>query len=186
MAGLLPSFASGATLAIRIGNTNVAYATNLSFVDDVTQAPVGGIGSYSFDALEPTQYIARGNFSLMRYSALAHKANTGLGASVPSRATSETFDEVDGNSMLHPSQFNPVRLLVSRTFDIKIYERVATPETLELVLSEKPVFHLHNCRFTNYAIAFTPGSLVGENIGFMCILAEDRVARDSTVNQEGQ
>ena len=117
----------------------------------------------------------------MRYSGLAYAANQGA---VPSRAQRANFEGTDGNSQLHPSQFNPAQLIVSRTFHIKIYEREAT-NICEGELARPGadlgdvIFTLKNCRMSNYAIAFTPGSLVGENLGFMCIVAKDRVAESN-------
>ena len=182
MAGLLPSFNSGSNLALYIGNVQVAYGSNISFVDDVSHASVGGIGSYSYDALEPTQYIARGSFSLVRYStpaAAAIQAKTVAPAGkMPTKAhqsPNTSNDATDGNSMLHPSQFNPVNLLLSKTFDIKIFERTGTGSSSEL--SPKPAFILQDCRMTGYSIGFTPGSVVSENISFMCILIKDVVAQ---------
>jgi hypothetical protein len=181
MAGLIPSFASGSLLAIQIGKLNLAYGTNLSFTDDINTMAVGGIGSYSYDALEPTGYIARGNFSLMRYSALARTGIDAAGGLMPGRAGSDN-ELVDGNSMYHPSAFNPVKLLISKTFDIHIYERTADEVAGSTGKYQAGglgglIFTLKNCRLTNYSIGFTPGSLVAENIGFMCILVQDEVAK---------
>ena len=171
MAGIIPSFASGSNLSIRLGGIVVAYATNLNFTDDVNHAPVGGIGSYSYDALEPTQYVARGSISINRYSTLAANAVTASlseankAGLLPSRAVAGPTDigssESDGNTLLYPSQFNPTSLLFGRTFDIVVMESVPT--------SPRIIFTLRECRMTGYSMSFTPGSLVGENVNFMCI-----------------
>jgi hypothetical protein len=154
----------------------MAYGSNLSFSDDVTTAPIGGIGGYSFDALEPMQYIARGNFSLMRYGKDAHGRITSLDNSlVPSRASGADSVPYEGNSMLLPSQFNPVQLLLSSTFDIDVFERQGTSAAAEL----KHAFKIQNCRMTTYALAFNPGSLVAENIGFMCIRVRDKIVDEA-------
>lgn len=169
MAGRLPSFASGSNLAIYIGESLVAYGSNLSFVDDVAHAAIGGIGSFSYDALEPTQYTARGNFSLSRYSDVSHSALTGQAdpkAAMPGRSAAGNADK-DGNSLLDPSQFNPSHLIASQTFDIKIFERLNNGTVGDLL------YTLENCRMTGYSIGFSPGSIVSENISFMCILVND-------------
>lgn len=177
MAGLIPSFASGASLVIRVGKTQVAHATSLSFVDDVTHAPIGGIGSYSYDTLEPTQYIARGSFVIQRYSGLAFTANTNNGAALASPnlapntpRTATAAGAPDGNSMLWGSQFNPTSLLLSKTFDINVYEK-ATNGTF----FDDPLFSIKNCRMTGYSIGFTPGQTVSESINFTCILITDNI-----------
>ena len=182
MAGLIPSFASGATLVIRVGRVQLAYASSLTFVDDVTHAPIGGIGSYSYDALEPTQYVARGSFVLQRYSNVAHAANTAMGDLQSPKNTSPnparsllsasvgTESVPDGNSMLWGLQFNPSNLLVGKTFDIQMYEKKSRDE-----LGDIPVFTIKDCRMTGYSISFTPGQTVSENLNFSCILIEDNI-----------
>lgn len=179
MAGLLPSFASGSNLALYLGNLRVAYGSNLTFTDDVAHAAVGGIGSYSYDALEPTQYLARGSFSIVRYGSVAGEAivskTAGTSGKTPTKmgSTSVTTNpDTDGNSMLHPSQFNPTGLLLSKSFDIKVFERQVSDNS-----QMRQIFTLQDCRMTGYSIGFTPGSLVTENISFICILAKDHLAQ---------
>lgn len=182
MSGQILSFASGSNLAIKIGSSFVAYGTSLSFSDDVSTGSVGGIGSYSYDALEPLQYAARGSFSVMRYSTASMKeiAAAGSPAKVKAPARSAGVQgvegETDGNSMLQASQFNPVQLLLSRTFDIEVYERQNTSAESQ---TQKLVFTLKNCRMTGYSMSFSPGSLVGENISFMAIEIVDEVTKES-------
>lgn len=175
MAGLLPSFASGSNLALYIGNLRVAYGSNITFTDDVSHAAVGGIGSYSYDSLEPTQYLARGSFSIVRYSTEAVNAinakTAGTQGRTATRSNGFTNPNTDGNSMLHPSQFNPTALLLSKTFDIKIFERNNSDNS-----QMSRIFTLQDCRLTGYSIGFTPGSLVSENLSFICILAKDHLA----------
>jgi hypothetical protein len=173
MAGLLPSFQSGSNLYIYIGDILIAYGTNLNLSRDMTNVGVGGIGSYSYDAIEPTAYAARGSFSVTRYSSLAKDAITAKtvapAGTLPGRSAS--LPQTDGNSMLHPSQFNPINLIVSKTFDIKVFERNSqTGATGNLIYTAK------DCRMNGYSIGFTPGSLVTENISFRCLRIEDAQA----------
>jgi hypothetical protein len=181
MAGLIPSFASGSTLVIQVGKTRVAYATNLTFVDDVTHAPIGGIGSYSYDSLEPTQYLARGSFTMQRYSKPAYDANvstdTNKGNQNPARS-SVSAGVPDGNSMLWGSQFNPSGLLLGKTFDILVYEKSTNGTYMD-----DPLFTIKDCRLTGYSISFTPGQTVSENLNFMAILIQDNiVTRDTSTD----
>lgn len=170
MAGLLPSFQSGSNLYIYIGNVLVAYGTNLQISRDMTNVGVGGIGSYSYDAIEPTAYAARGSFSVTRFSKLALDAVNAKTASPAATAPgrSGAIAGADGNSMLHPAQFNPINLLISKTFDIKVFERNSvTGATGNLAYTAK------DCRMNGYSIGFTPGSLVAENISFRCLRIVD-------------
>lgn len=176
MAGQIASFASGSNLAIKIGDVNMAFATNLSWSDDVAHAAVGGIGAFDYQALEPLQYLARGSFTLTRYGSQAHNAITSNGKGTPARSVAGVPPTAagnggDGNSMLRGPHFNPSKLLLSRTFDIDVYERASDGSY------GTKIFTVHDCRMTNYSITFTPGQLVSENIAFMCIRVQDTLTQ---------
>jgi len=179
MAGKIASFASGSNLAIVIGDTVMAFATNLSWSDDVSHTAVGGIGAYDYQALEPLQYIARGSLTLTRYGSEAWNAIDSNGKTTPDRTVAGIFPTTkgnggDGNSMLRGPHFNPSKLLLSRTFNIDVYERQAGGSINAL---NTKIFTIHDCRMTNYSITFTPGQLVSENVSFMCIRVEDTQAQ---------
>ena len=195
--GFIPGFASGSSLVIAIDGVTQAYATNLSWSDDVAHAAVGGIGSFSYDALEPLQYLARGSFSLMRYSSEAKSRIED--ASLPARSKG-ALDANNGNSALAANSFNPSMLLLSKTFDIDIYERLTQATAIVFVSAQAAVvetkdtkakdavpasgdlvktFTIKDCRLTSYSITFTPGQLVSENIGFICLQAIDELVQNS-------
>jgi len=178
MTAMIPSFLSSAKLVIKMGTVQLAYGTNLSFNDRMATAPVGGIGSYNSDALEPLQYSAGGSFTITVYNSTALKA---LNKNVPSRALdgdtiekNATTDKYSrsGNSMLTATSFSPLKLITSQTFDIDIYERMTTANTT--VQDLYPLYILEGCRLNSYSMTFTPGSLVQENIGFLCMQVRDR------------
>lgn len=190
MANLAPSFASGSNLIIRIGTHVLAYASNLSFSDDVSMASVGGLGSTSYDALEPLQYSARGSLVITRYTSKAYDAITAKNA--PTRSSNATIStkgldngaeitKSDGNSLLLSGSFNPVAILTSVTFDIDVFNRKTENRTTTGIDDKSPIFVLKDCRFTNYSMDFVPGSLVTERLSFMCLRIEDRVAQKITI-----
>jgi len=187
MAGLLPSFLSSAQLEIRIGSTVLAYAQNIAWTDDMTNTAVGGIGSYSNHALEPVAYMGRGSMAITHYSSKIFKGVAAIpggagGAALPEnlRGTAVQADR-DGNSLLTKEFFNPIQMLLSRTFDINIYERllntaknaVASGDTSRLIWT------LKDCRMTNLSIQFTPGTLVTQNVSFLCMSTINHTVEDS-------
>jgi len=190
MANLIPSFANGSALKITVDDKIIAYATNLSFSDDVTHAGVGGVGSYSYDALEPVQYAARGGFSVTHYSKAAMTAIVGGNAlsadkasNAPTRSSgNNSVNGGDGNSFLVANSFNPINLLTSRTFDIQVYQGAADATTgVRSPAKDSLVFTCKDCRLTSYGLSFTPGTLVAEQIGFICIqVVDNQVLKDST------
>lgn len=183
MSGMLPSFLAGAALEIRMGSTVLAYAQNCAWTDDMTTAPVGGIGSYSQHALEPLAYIGRGSMTLTHYSTqvfnaiqagLSDKnwAPSNMDASAPLPATSQNnIAYRDGNSLLGDNFFNPVSMLVSRTFDINVYEKVPNGRDANGKLTyatSNQIYTLVDCRMTNLSMTFTPGTLVNQVVSFLC------------------
>jgi hypothetical protein len=165
-----------------MGGVTLGYGSNLSWSDDVSHAAVGGIGSYSYDALEPLQYLARGSFSLMRYSSKVRGKND----INPERAGPGPGDfSTDGNSMLRANSFNPSNLLISRAFDIEIYERrhkaderpSASKASAGSPTELFKIFTISNARLTSYSLTFTPGQLIAENIGFICIRVTDELTQ---------
>jgi len=181
MAGIISSFLSSAKLVIHIDGRAVAYATNLSISDRMSVAPVGGIGAYSADALEPLQYSVSGSFAITIYDEATLKAVTKLGK-LPERASAHVgTTNYQGNSHLSKNSFSPLHLLISRTIDIDVYEKIPTaaayapagsPADKDMTLTYK----IHDVRLTSYSLTFTPGSLLQEQIGFIAMKMEDMMA----------
>lgn len=202
MAGLLPSFLSSAQLEIHVGDDVLAYAQSLSFQDNMTNVPVGGIGAYSFHALEPVAYAGSGSLVITHYSKKVHDAIKSMPSdlgTMPSNvlangivSTPDTSPEQyrDGNSLLVSEFFNPVNLIMSRTFDVNIYERMVTRTANKLGLTVPvtsttsgntlpgPMYTLKNCRMTSFRLSFTPGSLVQQIVTFICMAVLDNQTDD--------
>lgn len=190
MAGFIPSFLNGSKVAIRIGTKVVAFAQNVSISDDMQVQPVGGIGSYSYQSLEPTGYMARGSLTLTHYSNLVLNAlKTLADTNVPSQlAGTQPANNLaaDGNSLLMAEFFSPATLLLSRSVDLDFYERQPTANGNEIDIQDfgssgapvTPIYRLENVRFTNYSIGFTPGSLVQESYQFLATGLLDSRAGD--------
>lgn len=179
MSGMIPSFLSSAKLVIKIGNQTMAYGTNLAFSDRMNTAPVAGIGSYNSDAIEPLQYSASGSFTITLYSQGAFDAlkdaalrpSRSVNHTVAQKGSGDTTALRNGNSFLNANSFSPANLMISRTFDIDVYERVGTgaATNADWLLTYK----VEDVRLTSYSMAFTPGSLVQETVGFMCLRIKD-------------
>ena len=175
MAGFIPSFLSAAKCSIMAGNKEIAYAQNVSMSDDMSVIPVGMIGAYGMQALEPSNYIARGSMTITHYSNVVLNAikaadESSLPPNLQKTNTSNSAPS-DGNSLLIREYFSPVNLLLSRTFDLDFYEKTASaidPLSGELKYTKGTIlYRLQNVRLTTYNIGFTPGSLVNETVGFI-------------------
>jgi len=184
MAGLLPSFLASAQLEIRIGNTVLAYCQNISWTDDMTTAPVGGVGAYSFHALEPVGYIGRGSMTITHFSSAIFNVLKNISNALPENLrNTEINPGRDGNSLLVSEYFNPVQLLISRTFDVNIYERSLTrnqsTQAIEGKATSRIIYTLKDCRMTNLSLTFTPGTLINQVVSFLCLSVIDHTAEDS-------
>lgn len=174
----VPSFLSGSRLTIRINQDVVAYAQNLTFSDDMRVMPVGGIGAYSFHTLEPTDYIGRGSMSITHYSdkvLKVLKSQNDLSTLPDNLKNTSTPADGDGNSFLRQNFFNPINLITSLSFTIDVHERDRTAgvTTGEFNNLSRVIYRLKNCRLSTYSIGFSPGSMVTENVSFLCTSVED-------------
>jgi hypothetical protein len=164
----------------------------MSFTDNMTVAPVGGIGSYQPDTLEPLQYSAGGTMTINRYSTEAWKAITSLAGGktdfVPDRAVNDpaAIATRDGNSLMDANFFSPFLLMISRTFDIQLWERAFggfDAAGNPILNDNKVLFHMVDCRMNSYSITFTPGALIQETVGFIARRIIDETAQPNATVQ---
>lgn len=165
MAGQLPSFVTGATVVIRIGDTRIAYCQNLRLSARMDTQSVFGIGSSSAHALEPIMHSANFSMQILRYTngmkklgdTVNRTANT-----LPENVKQGQNASQDGNSIINSTFMNPQLLLLSATFDIDVYER--NFEGSALGVEGQKIFTLKDCRIANYSFSFAPGELLIENV----------------------
>lgn len=177
MAGQISSFQNGSLLVVKINNVTLAYCQSLSFNQNVNHVPVGGIGAYSASALEPVQFSAGGSMRVVRWTKELYDAAqsgqtegfTATPANIPTNKISDDF--TSGNGVIDINHFNPVQLLLSATFDIDVYGRINT--TAGIGADLKPIYQLKDCRLTNYSFSFQPGSLLFEDMSFVCLQVAD-------------
>ena len=181
MAGQLPSFLSGSNVEIVIGGVTVAYAKNLNASRNMNLVAVNSIGSYSTQANEPTAFSAGGSMTIQRYSSKTLSGGAGgfnRTATANKRTLPEQLRKVavqdpsglrDGNSIIDAISFNPLKTLISSTFDIEVYERGVDPSTgAHSTIGQQLLFTLKDCRLTGFSMGFVVGTLLEENTNFIC------------------
>ena len=68
MAGIRPTFITGANAKVRVNDKTLAYCTDLSYsVQVITQTPKI-LGMYEGSSVEPLGYSVSGSFSIIRYA----------------------------------------------------------------------------------------------------------------------
>lgn len=191
MASLLPSFISSGVIKIKINGRTAMFVQNLNVNQNVQHIPVGGIGSYGYQANEPVRMNYSGSFSVVGYHKdIAKDLKT---VAPPSIAASSKEDPNNNYKLIRSGHFNPANMIVTSTFDIEVLMRekstIKTLETLEnpgeddididpttegvqvvkeSTQSPAPLYTLVDCRFTGYSFGYTPGSLLNEQYQFVC------------------
>lgn len=207
MSNVPSRFLNGAQLEIVIddpdfGVFTMAYTQALSFSHNMRNAPVGGIGSYSQHTLEPLQYSAQGSMVVTRYSSQARTYLTD--AHLPGNMQGKVNDKwAGGNGLLHRRHFNPVKLLISRTFDIIVKNRASdlpaaanngTVSTIALQASDidaldtRAVYVIYDCRMTNFSFNLTTAGLLNETVTYVARGVKDLslgINSENTKDQQG-
>lgn len=183
MANQLSSFLNGSMLVIKIGKVQFAYCQSLSFSERMNIQPVGGMGSYSYQNIEPLQYSAGGSMQILRYSKKMLDLVTGQTPAQSPANIGNMNAQNDGNSLLDSLHFNPASILVSSTFDIEVYDRRGVGA--DVTANTKKLMVIKDCRLTNYSISFTPGQLLNESVQYVCMGIED-YASDGTTKLQGR
>jgi len=166
MAGKTPSFITGATAKIKIGNLTMAYSQDVSYSTTVTTIPIETMGRYEVVSNEPVAYFVDGTLSIIRYtkeaSAMNGAAANGNSVEQWQNATSSGGNAGDG--------FDPSRLIASETFDLEVFQKLASGST-------ESVGKLRDCRFTRKGGAINKRGILVEQFAFNAILMDN----DSTV-----
>jgi hypothetical protein len=191
MAGIVPSFITGANAKLKIGNLTLAFATDLSYQITTNSIPVRAMGMIEVAAYEPVSYTVSGTFSVVRYTRDAASADVVLSRLVAetNAATGETTQvlksyiagkqipgaSANGNSI---HQWNdsragnigrhvdPGSVLKSLTFDIEVFSKQRDNNT-ELILK------LRDCRISSKSGALTKKGLMVDNFSFNAILTDN-------------
>jgi hypothetical protein len=137
MANQIASFITGAQLIVVIDDVIYGFAQSISFSENFSNQPVGGLGDFSYKNQEPLAYSARGSFQIYQHEDLSH------------------------NPLLVNNNFNPVNLIVSKTFDITVNQKNGSGKS-------EIKYVLKDCRLTNYSLSFSPNQLIMPSIDYVC------------------
>jgi len=164
MAGQTPSFLTGANAKIKIGSITLAYAQDVSYRVNISTIPVEAMGRYEVISHEPIAYTVEGSLSIIRYTAAA----TGAGAAADGNGVGKwnIVDDQTGDA-----QFNPQQLLLSKTFDLQVFQK----ENDGSVLSSDhgAAIKLIDCRFTSKGGSVNKRGILTEQFSFNAILMQD-------------
>jgi hypothetical protein len=173
MAGKKPSFITGATAKIRIGNLTIAYAEDVSYSTTVTTIPIETMGRYEVVSNEPVAYFVDGTLSIIRYTKEAGKKTQDNKSIYPGAA-------INGNSVNQigiSAGLDPSKMIASETFDVEIFQKFQ-----KLDSEGKPqndtisVVKLRDCRVISRSGAITKRGVLTERFSFKAIYIDDDIA----------
>ena len=157
MAGMKPSFVTGANAKIKAGNLTLAYAQDVSYAATIDIVPVETMGRYEVVSNEPVGYRVEGNLNVVRYTKVAQAGGNGVG---------KWNFSTGGIASEH---LNPGQLLVSQTWDLEVFQKFDDngQQASQLVSKVK------DCRFRSKGGGINKRGILVEAFAFVGILAED-------------
>jgi hypothetical protein len=162
MAGKTPSFITGATAKIKLGSLTMAYAQDVSYNTTVTTIPIETMGRYEVVSNEPVAYFVDGSLSIIRYTKEASEmqGTASQGNSV------EQWQNTAGSGGVAGDGFDPSRMIASETFDIEVFQKIASGGT-------DSVGKLRDCRFTRKGGSINKRGILVEQFSFNAILMDN-------------
>lgn len=162
MAGKTPSFVTGATAKIKVGNLTMAYAQDVSYNTAVTTIPIETMGRYEVVSNEPVAYFVDGTLSIIRYTKEASAMN---GAAANGNSVNE-WNNAAGSGGNAGDAFDPSQIIVSETFDLEIFQKIGGGGT-------ESVGKLRDCRFTRKGGGINKRGVLVEQFAFNAILMDN-------------
>lgn len=169
MAGLKPSFITGGNAKVVLGGLTLAYATDVSYRADTQTIPVEVMGRYEVVSNEPIATTVSGSMSIVRYTTAATPGAALDATNMPAAA-------LDGNDIGKAAKFdhfNPKEILLSKTFDVEVFQRIAEGADIgETNTKAVSVVKVRDCRFTSMGGSVNKRGILVEQFSFVGILLD--------------
>ena len=198
MAGIRPTFITGANAKVRVNDKTLAFCTDLSYsVQVATQTPKV-LGMYEGTSVEPLGYTVSGSFSVVRYAKdvkssvggskdpqglAGNDAGNGVGNWGPAwGGTGGDFlaNAGVGNNGRANEALDPSRFANGVTFDIQVYQK--TPN------GDIGVANIRNVRITQADFSLTKRGAAQQRFNFVALYVDEDsfVADFSGIGQQFQ
>lgn len=181
MAGIKPTFITGAKAIVRVYGKALAFCSDVSYNVNVQHIPVEALGIFEIISNEPVSYNVDGTFSVIRYAKvegqvnpLQNFANALNEGDIPSNTASGIVDE-SGNSL--KQHIDPAQIINSTTFDMEVMEKNGTDGGTEV--DNQTFFKITDCRITRRGSSLNKRGLLVDNYAFVGILASDLSTSDN-------
>jgi hypothetical protein len=165
MAGIKPSFVTGANAKIKAGDLTIAYAQDVSYNVTVTTIPIETMGRYEVVSNEPVAYFVDGTLSVIRYTDVA--AGLDGTAATGNGVGNWKFNNPQGADA--SQHFNPAEMLASQTWDLEIFQKSDDNGGIKTTR----VIKVKDCRLTRKGGGINKRGILVEQYAFNAILADD-------------
>ena len=170
MAGIKPSFITGASAKIKVGGKTFAYAADVSYAVSVDTVPVETMGRYEAVTNEPVNYSVSGELSVVRYTKFA----SGSAGNNPFQTSTASGNGAQASGLT--GFYDPASILASQTLDIEIYQKQTTNVTTgagaggSSAVSPTLVGKVRDCRMNRLSGGITKRGILVERMSFVGIL----------------
>lgn len=164
-------FVTGANAIIKIDDTVVAVARDLSYSISIPHVPVEVMGTLEVIANEPVAYSVSGSFSIYRYS---KKIAGTIATEIKTGNTIGSYGQM--------SQVNPGSILFSRAFDLIVQlkdngvvseSETQPPQDLDKGHTLFNYLTFKNCRIVNRSSGLDKRGVQVERFDFVAIMGGD-------------
>lgn len=202
MAGVMPSFITGANAKIVIDDITIAFAQDVSYQVTVSTIPIRGMGKLEVSAHEPVAYNVTGTITVVRYTKDAGSAfarsfevemqDTDNNTDTPrvpvivevpadrrklingANEKGNSVDRWNTKSSNIGSHLNPGKILSSLTFDLEIIAKIKpTSETNTISTELESVVKVRDCRITGKTGSLSKRGLLMDQFSFNAILVDN-------------
>lgn len=188
MAGIEPTFITGATAKVRINGKTLAYCQDFSCSVQVLTKTPKVLGKYEGDSVEPLGYMVSGSFSIVRYvkgvkSLLGSHAAPFLADNDAGNGVGNWGTMWDGNGLkaiaartgvvsndgrAHEA-LDPSKFAAGTTFDIQIFQKAKDSTGNPKLLG---VWNIRNSRITQADFGLQKKSVGTERYNFVALYAD--------------
>lgn len=181
MAGKRPGMITGANAKITVGDTTLAYASDVSYNLAIDHIPVEVMNKYEVITNVPVSMSLSGSFTVVRYT---REDSVKKKIKDPDTGEEKEIDTwtigANGNSPNEWKQdgenlkpFSPGDLLASKTFDITIFQRYVTGTGTSITEADVKFLKFKDCRITGRSASLNKRSVMSERFDFVGVSMDD-------------
>lgn len=172
MAGISPTFVTGAKAIVKIYGKALAFCSDVSYSVNVQHVPIEALGIFEIISHEPVAYTVEGSFSVVRYARKSDNLEVfanAVAGDVTAANTASSMKDDEGRSLKH--HIDPSNILASVTFDMEVVEK----DSGNNANTPRSFFKIEDCRITRRSSSLNKRGVLIDNYAFVGRLAQDDI-----------